>query len=162
MKDKLLLFCIKDSINRCESNKFFRMTEDRKKSLSFLASSTKSLNRSEKLVQIWTNQMILGPGSIRSLWRGFVKSKFVHIYSTIHGVPPSIFLFSLLESVRDILNLLVKELVIKMTDILWPFSYCNYYIKVKNALMSEIITEERYKIYKICDFLKKMAYRRRN
>ena len=31
---------------------------------------------------------------------------------------PSIFLFSLLKSVRDILNLLVKELVIKMTDIL--------------------------------------------
>ena len=28
--------------------------------------------------------------------------------------------------------------------------------------MSEIITEEKYKIYKICDFSKKMAYRQRN
>ena len=43
-----------------------------------------------------------------------------------------------------------------------PFSYCNNYIKLKNALMSEIITEERYKIYKICNFSKKMAYRQRN
>ena len=33
---------------------------------------------------------------------------------------------------------------------------------MKNALMSEIITEERYKIYKICDFSKKMAYRQKN
>ena len=32
-------------------------------------------------------------------------------------------------------------------------------IKVKNALMSEIIAEERYRIYKISDFSKKMAYR---
>ena len=74
----------------------------------------------------------------------------------------SIFLFPLLESVRNILNLLVKKMVIKMTDTLWPFSYCNNYVKVKNALMSEIITEERYKISGIGDFSKKMAYRQRN
>ena len=49
-----------------------------------------------------------------------------------------------------------------MTDTLWPFSYCNNYFKVKNALMSEIITEERYKISKIGDFSKKMAYRQGN
>ena len=49
-----------------------------------------------------------------------------------------------------------------MTDTLWTFSYCNNYVKVKNALMSEIITEERYKISRIGDFSKKMAYRQRN
>ena len=62
---------------------------------------------------------------------------------------PSIFLFPLLESVRDILNLLGKEPVIQMTDTLCPVSCCNNYIKVKNALMSKIVTEERYNIYKI-------------
>ena len=46
------------------------------------------------------------------------------------------------------------------------YIYCDLlvvynYFKVKNALMSVIITEEKYEIYKISDF-SKMAFRQTN